>query len=122
NRGKQINPRQVTKRLAEYGIRAGAVRAGYDVFRGYRKEQFQDAFARYRTPPPENPENDVISLQPSNGAGSGVTNTEIVTVTQIPFVTCKPNDGAGCNNVTEFSGGAGAPIPSPAVKPSSLRI
>ncbi len=104
NHGKPIAGRQVTKRLSEYGIKTAPMRAGYEVSRGYKKDQFADAFSRYLSAPSEN---SVTTLQPSTGAGFDVTNTEAATVTQTPFVTRKPNDGAGCNNVTEFSGGAG---------------
>jgi hypothetical protein len=107
NRGKQISPRQVAKRLAEYGIKADPIREGYEVFRGYRKEQFEDAFTRYRATPPKNPEKNVTTLQPSNGVGCDVTHTGSVTVTQTPFVTRKPNTGAGCNTVTDYSGETG---------------
>ncbi len=101
NHGKPITGRQVTKRLSEYGIKAAPMRAGYEVSRGYRKDQFADAFSRYLSAPPEN---SVTTLQPSTGAGFGVTNTETVTVTQTPFVTRKPSTDAGCNNVTDKTG------------------
>jgi putative DNA primase/helicase len=50
NRGKPVSPRQITKRLREYGIGSKNVRAGYEVRKGFEKVQFLDVFARYLTP------------------------------------------------------------------------
>ena len=59
NRGKAMSPRQLAKRLDEYGIHSQSIKFGYsDVKRGFRLDQFADAFARYlapETPPGSNP-------------------------------------------------------------------
>jgi putative DNA primase/helicase len=48
NRGKPITPRQVSRRLKEYGISSKPTRFGYDgVQKGFDSDQFGDAFARY---------------------------------------------------------------------------
>lgn len=61
NRGKPISPRQVAKRLAEYGIRPKNVRGAFGQAKGFEREQFTDAFSRYlSTPPPQ-------ASQPSQG-------------------------------------------------------
>ena len=121
NRGKEISPRQVGKRLSEYGIKPIVIRNRYDVFRGYRKEQFEDAFARYCTLLPENPEKKVTTLQPNNGGDSGVTTAPPVTVSPPSFVTRNPNDNAVCNNVTESTGNEGTALQGPDQK-SYVRI
>lgn len=53
NRGKSMSPRQLAKRLADYGIKSKTVRLGPSKTpKGYERSQFDDAFARY-LPPPE---------------------------------------------------------------------
>jgi hypothetical protein len=100
NRGKPITPRQVSKRLAEYGISTKPLRFGYDgVQKGFDAEQFADAFARYLTPP----DLSVNQLQPNDGAASDVTDGKDVTVTQSVSVSPKPNNSAACNRATEKS-------------------
>lgn len=97
NRGKPITPRQVSKRLKEYGISSKPTRFGYDgVQKGFDIDQFGDAFARYLKPP----DFPVTQLHPNDGGVFGVTNEKGVTVTQSNPVTSKPSNGAGCNQVT----------------------
>lgn len=98
NRGKAITPRQVSKRLAEYGIKPKPLRFCYDgVQKGFDVEQFADDFARYLIPP----DLSVNQLQPNDGADSGVTDGEDVTVTQSASVTHKPNNDEACNRATD---------------------
>jgi putative DNA primase/helicase len=52
NRGKPISPRQFAIRLKEYGIKSKTVRIDYKTPRGFEREQFEDAFLRYLSPPP----------------------------------------------------------------------
>lgn len=47
NRGKPITPRQVARLLEPFGIRPNTIRISNDVRKGYGREQFEDAFARY---------------------------------------------------------------------------
>lgn len=47
NRGKPITPRQVSKRLGEYGISSTTIRVNYDTPKGFRREMFDEAFSRY---------------------------------------------------------------------------
>ncbi len=47
NRGKQISPRQVAMRLAEYGITSKDVRFDAGVFKGYEWSDFEDVCSRY---------------------------------------------------------------------------
>ncbi|RFC31633.1 MAG: Protein of unknown function (DUF3631) [Candidatus Nitrotoga sp. SPKER] len=71
NRGKPITPRQVSKRLKEYGISSKPIRFGYDgVQKGFDIDQFGDAFARYL----KNLDFPVTQLQPNkDGACNHVT-------------------------------------------------
>jgi putative DNA primase/helicase len=52
NRGRPISPRQISKRLRDYGIASKNIRVDYAVTKGFEYSQFQDAFLRY-LPPPE---------------------------------------------------------------------
>ena len=53
NRGFQIKPRQVAKRLSEYGICSNTIRiSASSTPKGFTKSQFEDAFLRYLTLPP----------------------------------------------------------------------
>jgi putative DNA primase/helicase len=47
NRGKPVSPRQIAKRLKEYGIVSKNVRVGYGQSKGFDCLQFQDVFERY---------------------------------------------------------------------------
>lgn len=54
NHGRPITPRQVAKRLSDYGIRSETIRFGYELAKGYKLDQFSDVFERYlprHTPP-----------------------------------------------------------------------
>ncbi len=105
NRGKPVTPRQVAKRLKEYGIHSRTIRIGVDVSKGYIIDQFTEAFFRYLTPPPEI---SVTELQVNDYDDLDVTDTLGENVTRytcygntIPEVTCKPASGAVCDGVTD---------------------
>jgi hypothetical protein len=51
-RGKPINDRGLSTRLREYGVGSKRVRIKENVFRGYAKEDFHDAWLRYVSPFP----------------------------------------------------------------------
>jgi putative DNA primase/helicase len=53
NRGKPVSPRQIAKRLKEYGIASKNLRAGYGVTKGFERIQFEDVFLRYLATPPD---------------------------------------------------------------------
>lgn len=55
NRGKPMSPKQLAKRLGEYGISSKQIRIGYESKKGFELEQLQDAFSRYLTPPNRTP-------------------------------------------------------------------
>lgn len=86
NRGHPITPKQLSRRLAEYGIKSKAIRIDGIVKKGFERPQFNDAFARYIFSP-DTPGEIVTSLQPSAGAGFSVTGAKPVTVTPSQIVT-----------------------------------
>ncbi|MBA2594042.1 MAG: DUF3631 domain-containing protein [Pseudomonadota bacterium] len=59
NRGRPISARWLAARLRAFGITVGAKRSGETVFKGYKRDQFNDAFKRYLPPlPPGEPASD----------------------------------------------------------------
>jgi len=102
NRGRPMSARQLSGRLAEFGIRPGTVRNGLTTAKGYALAQFSDAFTRYL--PADTAVSSVTSSQPRRGAGF----EEFPSVTRSPVVTdhetLKRSCGAGCVGVTVETG------------------
>ena len=92
--GKVITARQIAKLLKPF-VTPKLIRDGGEVFRGYIKKDFADAFARYL------PNLSVTVLQTNAGAGL----REIPSVTKENTVTDKKRPDAtvyaGCNTVTD---------------------
>ena len=101
NRGKTITPRQVSKKLKDYGIASKPIRTGYEVSKGFERNQFDEAFVRYLAVSPVFP---VTQLQPSVGKGSRVTERESCNGYKTPPVTLEALETLGCNHVTEEIG------------------
>lgn len=98
NRGFPIKPRQISKRLAEYGIKSKPVRIGIEVGKGYEKSQFEDAFFRYI---PLSPENSVTTLQSTPVLDLSVTKAQLRNEAVTEEKTLKPASLLSCNFVTE---------------------
>lgn len=97
NRGKQITPRQVSKRLSEYGISSKTIRIGpHETPKGYERDQFQEAFDRYLSLPPEK---HLHPPQPSPIEGNSVADTETVAATPSSSATIKPALDVVCGGV-----------------------
>jgi len=80
NRGKPISPRQVSRRLAEYGITSNTIRIGTSTPKGFLREWFEEAFSRYLTPP-ENPQHSATPPQVNNDAASRVADSQSLSAT-----------------------------------------
>lgn len=113
NRGMSISPRQVAKRLREYGILSHTIRFGIETAKGYTLDQFREAFSRYLSP---SHEISVTTSQANNHAVLAVTDSPAVTdntaaATNNPSrfgnemqnVTCRPATSAACDAVTDKS-------------------
>lgn len=102
NRGKPMTAHQLAKRLSEFGIKPTTQRIGYKAAKGYKREQFTEAFKRYLST--DTPKTSVTPLQPSNHAGY----SDFTTVTLEPPVTdekrLEASNHAGCNDVTDTTG------------------
>lgn len=97
NHGKPIAPRQLSKRLSEYKINSGTIRTAFDNGKGYKLEQFQDAFNRYI------PEGGVLSVttsQASNHAAYSENATRHNAAAVTDKKPLKASNHAACDGVT----------------------
>lgn len=86
NRGKQMSPRQLSRKLAGYDIRSKNLKIGYgDVKKGFERSQFKEAFSRYLPL-----ENTRYPLQANGDGGFTVADMNLVAATTIPSATSKP--------------------------------
>jgi hypothetical protein len=99
-----MTPRQLAKRLEDYGIRPKTQRMGYDRAKGYDLADMRDAFVRYLSPtPPEKGDLSVTPCQANKHAGLRVTDEMLVTdasVTRDTAVTLGAAETLGCHGVT----------------------
>jgi putative DNA primase/helicase len=101
NRGKPVSPRQIAKRLGDFGIKSKNVRIGYDVPKGFDIEQFQEAFARYLSTPPENPLHPLQTPEASNDAASRVAEYPPRSSMKNASATPEPAPILGCSGVAD---------------------
>ncbi|CAE6747402.1 DUF3631 domain-containing protein [Paraburkholderia domus] len=88
NRGKPMTPRQLSKKLSEYGVSSANIKFGYgDVRKGYRADQFADAFSRYLS---NTPLQSATPLPPDTGAGLTVADSKSGSATGNANATLKP--------------------------------
>lgn len=99
NRGKPMTGRQLAGRLAEFGIKSGTVRQGFDTKKGFSIEQFRDAFDRYLSG--GTPVTSVTPSQPSNHAGYSVSQSVTPPLDVTDADTSQATDDAGCDGVTD---------------------
>jgi len=101
NHGKPLSPRQLAKQLAVYGIQSKTVRLGEKrTPKGYDRLQFEDAFARYLTPPPNLPpqRNDATELAVGKPAGVADDSIQFRNVPAPLSVPLEPDRGAVADN------------------------
>lgn len=101
NRGKQITPRQVAKKLKEYGIASKNLRLNYEVVKGFEHEQFKEAFARYLALSPEVALHRYKSLEACSGAGFDVADDSLRSANENQVATLKPARIQGCSGVAD---------------------
>lgn len=100
NRGKPITPRQLSRRLSEYGIVSKSIRIDYENKKGFEKSQFEETFSRYLNFSSTLPVSDVTTSQTSIHASLGVTIHNVTKSRETRSVTRKPSIGACCDVVT----------------------
>jgi putative DNA primase/helicase len=98
NRGKQISPRQVARKLGEYGISSQTIRIGHSTAKGFLREWFDEAFSRYLAPPPFA---SVTTSQPSPDAALRVTDSFPRYGNKLGKVTPNPALHKACDGVTD---------------------
>jgi putative DNA primase/helicase len=110
HQGKPITPRQIAKLLEPFCVTPGTIRTTKGMAKGYKLENFSDAFMRYVTNPSVTPSqvNEIKSLR-FDGA---VTSTSLVT----DQMGQKLNDSRPCDGVTAKNQGSeqqtdGTPAP-----------
>ena len=105
NRGRPITPRQVAKKLKEYGIASKNLRVGYEVVKGFEHEQFKEAFARYLALSPEQPLHRYKSPEANNHAGFDVAGDALRSGNENQAATPKAAPIQGCSGVADILGG-----------------
>jgi putative DNA primase/helicase len=101
NRGRPVSPRQIAKRLADFGIKSKNVRIGCDVPKGFDIEQFQEAFARYLSTPPESPLHPLQTPEASAGTASRVAEHPPRSSMKNASATPEPSPALGCSGVAD---------------------
>jgi putative DNA primase/helicase len=107
NRGKPITPRQVSKRLGEYGISSTTIRVGLETPKGFRRDMFDEAFSRYLvtlTLP------SATTPQASSDAGLGVADHSPRCGNGTQSETRKPLRHKACGGVADTGGVSGEVI------------
>ena len=94
-----MTPHQLSNRLSEFGIKSSTQRIGPKTAKGYKREQFQEAFNRYLSA--DTPNTSVTPLQASNHRA--YSNSETVTrgITVTGHKELKTSNHADCNDVTD---------------------
>jgi putative DNA primase/helicase len=105
NRGRPITPRQVAKKLKEYGIASKNLRINYEVVKGFDHEQFKEAFARYLALSPELALHRYKSPEASNHAGFDVAADSLRSGNENQAATPKAAPIQGCSGVADIAEG-----------------
>lgn len=96
NKGRPITPRQIAKRLSEFGIKSRQLRLGTVNNHGYEKEHFKDAFKRYLS---ANGNLSATTLQPFQHKGSSQFTNATDGNCVADEKTLKPLQGKACSVV-----------------------
>ncbi len=99
--GKPITPRQLSKRLGEFGIKPKPIRVNGEVVKGYALDEFSDAFTRYLE---KQPALSVTRLQPFNDKAFSVTDSTLDDDKKHDRLRLEPLLHKACNRVTDRSG------------------
>ncbi len=103
--GKPLTKNSLARLLKPFEVRSREIRIGTAHRKGYRAEDFRDAFARYL---PQSPFQNATTRQASNDAGSN----DFQNATAKPRVadgkTLQPNNDAGCRVVADENRDIGA--------------
>ncbi len=111
SRGKPMSPRQLAKRLHEYGIQSQSIRVGQGTAKGFMLNRFDDAFSRYLTPKATPPHvagtTAQIDINPYVARASAVPDKTDCDDTQNFTGTRNPLLSLGCAVVTDRNDAVG---------------
>lgn len=99
NRGKPMTSHQLAKRLSEFGIKSGNVRIGLKTPKGYKREQFEEAFKRYL--PTDIPKMPATPPQSSSHAACSDTKSATQHAIVADRNSPKVSAGGGCGGVAD---------------------
>ncbi|MCY1526201.1 hypothetical protein D9M68_612070 [compost metagenome] len=99
NRGKPMSPRQLSHKLADFGIKSKDIRIGSVNKKGYDRADFLDAFGRYLSGC--TPSQSATPRQPSNGAASSDFSSATNTLCVADEKPLQPSKDAGCRGVAD---------------------
>lgn len=102
NRGKPMTAHQLSKRLSEFGIKPTTFRIGIKTPKGYKREQFEEAFKRYLSA--DTPKTSATSQQPSNHAAYSDYEAATQAATVADQNRLKASNHAGCCGVADKKG------------------
>lgn len=97
NRGKPMTPHQLAKRLGEFTITSNTVRIGSKTPKGYRLEQFTEAFERYLCS--DTPSATTTPPQPSNHGPYSQSANATPHLAVAPSASLKPSNHKACGVV-----------------------
>lgn len=104
NRGRPMTPRQLSKKLSEYGVSSANIKFGYgDVRKGYRADQFADTFSRYL---PNTSFQSATPLPPSTGKGLTVADSQSGSAVGSANATLKRLSDKAGSGVADKTGGS----------------
>ena len=104
NRGKKLSPWQLSHKLKDYGIASKDLRFAYDgVKKGYEIGQFDDAFKRYLSLPPENEIILATTLQANDSVVLNVAEVKLLPATRNNTATLEPSNSKACSGVAEIT-------------------
>lgn len=107
-KGKGLDQRGLASMLKPYEVKPGTIREREDVYRGYLRADFHDAWQRYLPHTSENPLHPLQPLQPSNDAGFSVTDKNPVTATPVTSDTKEARKQADVTDVADVTANKGA--------------
>lgn len=98
NRGRPLSPRQLSKRLAEFGIKPRQIKIKFENKNGFELAQFKDVFSRYLA---SSTDLSSTPLQANTRAAYSDFLSSTGSLGENLSSTCKPNTGAACRGVED---------------------
>lgn len=102
NRGKPMSAHQLAKRLSEFGIKPTTIRIGLRTPKGYKREQFEEAFGRYLSE--DAPATTATTPQPSNYAAHSAFDHATSAPTVADEKSLQTNNQGTCCGVADQKG------------------